>query len=225
MGDDRREIASKADDRRLVPWLAPCRFRRPSREGLPFIIPDRGELRQTPASAFFKADTKTNSPDARTGPTAGHLWLLDNRSRALRSWISIWRHGGKSAHCGERKKWRVRSISCDDGSGCASGVSCGRPCDGLYLGDDWPCVLLRAFESFACTTLPRRSWILLKETIIYNRLLARPQEPSWLQEQWKGTVAQSPEASPPRPLLSHAPRLTIVGVRRRCCAPCWVSMA
>ena len=195
------------------------------KRGITFYHTGPGRARTNPSSAFFKADTKTNSPDTRTGPTAGHLWLLDNRSRAVRWWSSNWRHGGTSADCGERKKWRARSISCDDGSGCASGVSCGRLCGGLYLGDDWPCVLLRAFESFACTTLPRRSWILLKETIIYNRLLARPQEPSWLQEQWKGTVAQSPEASPPRPLLSHAPRLTIVGVRRRCCAPCWVSMA
>src|SRR5271157_6602931 len=87
-----------------------------------------------------------------------------------------------SADCGERKKWRARSISCDDGSGCASGVSCDRLCGGLYLGDDWPCVLLRAIESFACTTLPRRSWILLEETINHNRLLDRPQELSWLDE-------------------------------------------
>ena len=39
--------------------------------------------------------------------------------------------------------WRASLTSCDGGSDCASGVSCGRPCGGLYLGDDWPCVLLR----------------------------------------------------------------------------------
>ena len=78
-----------------------------------------------------------------------------------------------------RKQGKARSTSCDVGSGYASDVSCGRPCGGLYLGDDWPCVLLRAFESFACTTLPRYSWILREETIIYNRLLARSQEVSW----------------------------------------------
>src|SRR5271157_5625881 len=121
-----------------------------------------------------------------------------------------------SADCGERKKWRARSISCDDGSGCASGVSCGRLCGGLYLGDDWPCVLLRAFESFACTTLSRRSWILVKEAIIYNRLLARSQALSGLEravEKWNsGTVDRNSRtvarSIPPRPLPSHAPRLT-----------------
>ena len=161
------------------------------KRGITFYHTGPGRARTNPPSAFFKADTKTDSPDARTGPTAGHLWLLDNRSRALRWWISIWRHGGKSAHCGERKKWRALVISCDDGSGCASGVSCGRLCGGLYLGDDWPCVLLRAFESFACTTLPRRSWILWEETINHNRLLARPQELSWLERAVSsGTVQQ-----------------------------------
>src|SRR5271157_832154 len=119
-----------------------------------------GRARTNPPSAFFKADTKTNSPDARTRPAAGRLWLLDNRSRAVRWWGSIWRRGGKAADWGENKKWRARTISCDDGSDCASGVSCGRLCGGLYLGDDWPFVLLRAFESLACSTLPRRSAIL-----------------------------------------------------------------
>ncbi len=101
-------------------------------------------------------------------------------------------------------------MSCDDGSDCASGVSCGRLCDGLYLGDDWPCVLLRAFESFACTTLPRRSWIFMEGTITYNRLLARSQALSGLQEQW--TVEQNrrrvARSTPPRPLPCHAPRPT-----------------
>src|SRR5271166_2128021 len=183
------------------------------KRGITFHHTGPGRARTNPPSAFFKADTKTNSPDARTGPTAGYLWLLDNRSRALRWWSSIWRHGGKSADCGERKKWRARSISCDDGSGCASGVSCDRLCGGLYLGDDWPCVLLRAIESFACTTLPRRSWILLEETMNHNRLLDRPQELSWLEravEQWNGGTEQShsrPE-HPPRPIPSHSLRST-----------------
>src|SRR5271166_2574199 len=180
------------------------------KRGITFYHTGPGRARTNPPSAFFKADTKTNSPDARTGPTAGHLWLLDNRSRALRWWSSIWRHGGTSADCGERKKWKARSISCDDGSGCASGVSCGRLCGGLYLGDDWPCVLLRAFESFACTTLPRRSWIFMEGTITYNRLLARSQALSGLQEQW--TVEQNrrrvARSTPPRPLPCHAPRPT-----------------
>ncbi len=46
---------------------------------------------------------------------------------------------------------------------------------------------------------------------MYNRLLARSQALGALEravEQWKGTVAQSPGALPPRPLPSHAPRLT-----------------
>ena len=33
-------------------------------------------------------------------------------------------------------------ISCDVGSGCASGASCAPPCDVLCLVDDWPYVLL-----------------------------------------------------------------------------------
>ena len=117
---------------------------------------------------------------------------------------SIWRHGGTSAHCGERKNGG-RSISCDDGSDCASGVSCGRLCGGLYLGDDWPCVLLGALESFACTTLPRRSWIFIEETIIYNRLLARSQALSGLERAVssaavKGNSRTVARSIPPRPL-------------------------
>ncbi len=112
-----------------------------------------------------------------------------------------------------REKRRASSISCDVGSDCASGVSCGRLCGGLYLDDDWPCVLLRAFELIACTTLPRRSWFLLGETIIYNRLLARSQALSGLEgakEQWNiGTVevnhSTDARSTPPRPRPEHGP--------------------
>ena len=71
MGDDRREIASKADDRRLVPWLAPCRFRRPSREGLPSIIPDRGELGQILRVLFSRPIPKQIAPTLVRGQRRG----------------------------------------------------------------------------------------------------------------------------------------------------------
>ena len=73
------------------------------------------------------------------------------------------------------KKNGAHFISCDDESGCASGVSCGRLCGGLYLGDDWP-----PFSSGLSNRLrARRSHNVqgfsLEETITYNRLLAQAQ--------------------------------------------------
>ena len=145
MGDDRRESASRADDRRLVPLLAPCRFRRPSRQGLPSIIPDRGELGQILRVLFSKPIPKQIAPTLVQGQRRGTCGcsIIVPGPCAGRA-----RSGGMagSRRTAAREKNGGRSISCDDGSDCASGVSCGRLCGGLYLGDDWPCVLLRAFE-------------------------------------------------------------------------------
>src|SRR5271166_2217589 len=41
------------------------------KRGITFYHTGPGRARTNPPSAFFKADTKTNSPDTRTGPTAG----------------------------------------------------------------------------------------------------------------------------------------------------------
>src|SRR5271157_2398521 len=141
-----------------------------------------GRARTNPPSAFFKADTKTNSPDARTGPTAGHLWRLDNRSRALRWWTSIWRHGGKSADCGERKNGgRVLSLAMTDPTAHPP-----------FLAADFAAAFTsattgHAFSSGLSNRLrARRSHDVHgfsgEETVNHNRLLARPQALSWLEQ-------------------------------------------
>ena len=93
-------------------------------------------------SIFSRPRANETAPTLAIGQRRGDLWLLDDRPGPVAGEA---RSGGNSADRGEQKR-RVRIISCDDGSGFASGVSYGRLCGGLYLGDDWPCVLLRAFE-------------------------------------------------------------------------------
>src|SRR5271157_3227267 len=142
-----------------------------------------GRARTNPPSAFFKADTKTNSPDARPRPTAGRLWLLDNRSRAVRWWGSIWRRGGKTADCGESKKrGRVLFLAMTDPTAHPA-----------FLAADFAAAFTSAttghsFSSGLSNRLrARRSHDVqrfsLEQTIIYNRLLARSQEVSWHEEQ------------------------------------------
>jgi hypothetical protein len=54
------------------------------------------------------------------------------------------RHGTRHPppRSGSRAPGEPSLTSCDAGSGSASGASFAPPCDDLYRGDDWPCVLL-----------------------------------------------------------------------------------
>ena len=127
-----------------------------------------------PSSISENKETNANGPDARLSwPAAGRLHDHGNR----RPEAGGGRSGAKVGLNQTRRARRSRRaseacvISCGVGSGCASGVSCGRPCGGLYLGVNWPCVLLKGFDksrarrSYAISTVRRKPYCITHRQI------------------------------------------------------------
>lgn len=87
---------------------------------------------------------RRESPHRLDEPTAGRLHRAARAARADAGGGRLDR--GRKVQAGGKVRSRAEITSCGDGSGCASGVSFGRPCGGLSLGDDWPYALLRCLK-------------------------------------------------------------------------------